>query len=75
MQALQGGGAASDEMCLLVVMNTASLQLIPSTVAAVRAGLGAVQAFDILPAVWLASTCSVAAGIFAAKGLRRCWKH
>ena len=73
--ALQGGDAASDEMCLLVVMNTASLQLIPSTVAAVRAGLGAVQAFDILPAVWLASTCSVAAGIFAAKGLRRCWKH
>ena len=29
----------------------------------------------LLPAVWLASTCSVAAGIFAAKGLRRCWKH
>ena len=75
MQALQGGGAASDEMCLLVVMNTASLQLIPSTVAAVRAGLGAAQAFDILPAVWLASACSVAAGILAAKGLRRCWKH
>ena len=75
MQALQGSGAASDEMCLLVVMNTASLQLIPSTVAAVRAGLGAVQAFDILPAVWLASACSVAAGILAAKGLRRCWKH
>lgn len=75
MQALQGGGAASDEMCLLVVMNTASLQLIPSTVAAVRAGLGAAQPFDILPAVWLASVCSVAAGIFAAKGLRRCWKH
>ena len=75
MQALQGGGAASAEMCLLVVMNTASLQLIPSTVAAVRAGLGAAQPFDILPAVWLASVCSVAAGIFAAKGLRRCWKH
>lgn len=75
MQTLQGGGAASDEMCLLVVMNTASLQLIPSTVAAVRAGLGAAQPFDILPAVWLASACSVAAGIFAAKGLRRCWKH
>ena len=74
MQALSGGTEASDEMCLLVVMNTASLQLIPSTVAAVRARLGAAHAFDILPAVWLASACSVAAGILAARGLKRCWK-
>ena len=62
------------ELCLLVVMNTASLQLIPSTVAAVRAQLGAAHAFDILPAVWLASACSVGAGILAAKGLKRCWR-
>ncbi len=74
MQALSGAAGASDEMCLLVVMNTASLQLIPSTVAAVRARLGAAHAFDILPAVWLASVCSVAAGILAARGLKRCWK-
>ena len=44
------------------------------TVAAVRARLGAAHAFDILPAVWLASACSVAAGILAARGLKRCWK-
>lgn len=74
MQALSGSAHASDEMCLLVVMNTASLQLIPSTVAAVRARLGAAHAFNILPAVWLASACSVAAGILAARGLKRCWK-
>ena len=74
MQALSGDQKASDEMCLLVVMNTASLQLVPSTVAAVRAQLGAAHAFDILPAVWLASACSVGAGILAAKGLRRCWR-
>lgn len=74
MRALSGAAGASDEMCLLVVMNTASLQLIPSTVAAVRARLGAAHAFDILPAVWLASACSVAAGILAARGLKRCWK-
>ena len=74
MQALCGGTEAWDEMGLLVVMNTASLQLIPSTVAAVRAQLGAAHAFDILPAVWLASACSVAAGILAARGLKRCWK-
>ena len=35
---------------------------------------GAAHAFDILPAVWLASACSVGAGILAAKGLKRCWR-
>lgn len=72
--AVRPAGEPSDELCLLVVMNTASLQLIPSTVAAVRAQLGAAHAFDILPAVWLASACSVGAGILAAKGLKRCWR-
>ena len=36
--------------------------------------VGAAHAFDILPAVWLASACSVGAGILAAKGLKRCWR-
>lgn len=55
--------AASDELCRLVVLNTASLQLIPSTIAAVRAGLGAASPFDILPAVWLSSLAALAAGL------------
>ena len=71
MQALSGGAAASDEMCMLIVMNTASMQLLPTTVASVRAGLGAAKPFDILVPVWLASVCSVGAGILAAKALRR----
>ena len=41
---------ATDEMCRLVVLNTASIQLIPSTVAAIRSGLGSPAPFDILPA-------------------------
>lgn len=60
-------GVASDELCLLVVLNTASIQLIPATVASVRAAAGAASPFDILPAVWLASVLSVAAGLAAAK--------
>ncbi|MBQ7871875.1 MAG: spore maturation protein A [Oscillospiraceae bacterium] len=71
MQALAGGSRATDEMCLLIVINTASIQLLPTTVAAVRASLGAASAFDILPAVWLSSICSVTAGILAAKLLAR----
>lgn len=57
---------ATDEMCRLVVMNTASIQLIPTTVAAVRAAAGAASPFDLLPCVWTASLLSVGAGLIAA---------
>ena len=67
------GGRASNELCTLVVLNTASIQLLPTTVAGVRAALGAESAFDILPAVWMASALSVAAGLLAAKLLGRLW--
>ena len=65
------GEQATDELCRLVVLNTASVQLLPATVAAVRAGAGAAAPFDILPAVWITSVCSVAAGLLAAKVLSK----
>ena len=68
------GAKAEDELCLLVVLNTASIQLIPSTIAAVRASQGAVSAFDITPAVWISSLVSVCAGLGAAAVLRRLWR-
>ncbi|MBQ1805908.1 MAG: spore maturation protein A, partial [Oscillospiraceae bacterium] len=55
----------------LVVLNTASIQLLPTTVAGVRGALGAADPFDILPAVWLTSLASVSAGVAAAKLLAR----
>lgn len=69
-------GVASDELCLLVVLNTASIQLLPATIASVRAAAGCRTPFDILPAVWLSSALSVAAGLtmarlLAAAGRRR----
>ena len=67
-------GVASDSLCMLVVCNTASLQLIPTTVAAVRAAAGCSTPFDILPAVWLASALSVTAGVLACKVLARLWR-
>ena len=66
---------ATDEMCRLVVLNTASIQLIPSNVAAVRSSLGCLSPFDILPAVWLTSLCSAGAGILAAYLLGKLWRH
>ena len=68
------GGRASDELCMLVVLNTASIQLLPTTVAGVRSALGSANPFDILPAVWLASLLSVAVGLTAAKLVSKLWR-
>ena len=67
------GSKASDELCLLVVLNTASIQLLPVTIAAVREAAGAAVPFDILPAVWVSSLCSVTAGLLTGKVLARIW--
>lgn len=56
-------GIATDELCRLIVLNTASIQLIPGNVAAIRASLGCAAPFDILPAVWLTSLCSASLGL------------
>ena len=74
LKRLSGLSSASDELCLLVVMNTASIQLLPTTIASVRASFGAAAPFDILPAVWLSSLCSVSAGILAARLFRRFYR-
>lgn len=68
-------GIATDELCRLVVLNTASIQLLPTNVAAVRASLGCAQPFDILPAVWVTSLCSAGLGILAAWLLGRLWRQ
>ena len=65
------GGVATDELCTLVVLNTASIQLLPTTVAGVRAAYGSAAPFDILPAVWLASALSVTMGLLSARLLSR----
>ena len=64
-------GVASDELCLLVVLNTASIQLLPTTVASVRAAFGSAAPFDILPAVWISSLASVTVGLLTARLLSR----
>ena len=71
---LSRGDRATDALCMLVVCNTASIQLIPATVAAVRGAAGSRTPFDILPAVWLASALSVGAGILACRLLARLWR-
>lgn len=68
-------GLATDQMCRLIVLNTASIQLIPANVAAVRVSLGCQTPFDILPAVWVTSLCSAGTGLLAAWLLGKVWPN
>ncbi len=75
-----GSTIANNDLCMLVVINSASLQLIPSTVAALRASLGSAAPYDILPAVWVTTLVSQAVGVGMALLLskrksRRCDAH
>ncbi len=71
---LKRGDTATDELCRLIVLNTASIQLIPANVAAVRASLSCAAPFDILPAVWITSMLSAGLGVTAAWFLGRMLK-
>ena len=62
---------ATDNMALFVVMNTASLQLIPTTTALLRGAAGRESPLELLPAVWVASAVSVTSGIAMVKVLAR----
>lgn len=66
---------ATDEMCRLIVLNTASIQLIPANVAAIRTSLGCSAPFDILPAVWVTSLCSAGVGVTAAWLMSKVLRH
>lgn len=63
---MKQGDTATDELCRLIVLNTASIQLIPANVAAVRSSLDCATPFDILPAVWITSLLSAGLGVTAA---------
>lgn len=51
----KNGDRASKEMCTFVVLNTASIQLIPSTLIAIRASLGSENPSEIIVPIWIVS--------------------
>lgn len=56
-------GTATDNMIKLVVINTASIQIIPTTVAGLRAVYGSRSPMDIIFAVWAVSAVALIAGL------------
>jgi spore maturation protein A len=64
-------GVATDAQALFAAMNTASLQLVPATVIALRAGAGSRAPAEILGATLVASACGVVVAVVVAKLLAR----
>ena len=57
---------ASNEMVVFVVMNTASLQLLPTTLAALRQSYGSSAPFEIIVPVWISSACALTVALLIA---------
>lgn len=68
-------GTASNEMCMFVVINTASIQLIPSTVISLRQMFGSENPSAIVVPVWICSICAVIMGVLAAKFFEMRGRH
>jgi spore maturation protein A len=64
-------GTATDAQALFCALNTASVQLIPASVLALRAAAGSKAPHEIIGATILASACGAAVAIVAAKLLAR----
>ena len=67
---------ATDSMVIFVVMNTASMQLIPATIGFLRDSYGSKEPFSIIPCVIICSFCALCVALLLAKGLNRVksWK-
>ena len=67
------GTKPNNSMVMFVVINTASVQLIPATLAAIRQSCGSSSPFSVLPAIWITSALTLLTGITLAKvfSLRR----
>lgn len=57
----------SNSMVMLIVLNTASIQLIPTTVIAIRLSLDSKNPTSIILPVWIATICAAVAGIVVTK--------
>ena len=64
-------GVANNSMIMFVVINTASIQLIPTMMSILRQKHGSASPFDVMPAIWISSICSLLIGIISVKILQK----
>lgn len=66
---------ATDDMVVFVVMNSAAMRLIPTTVATLRTQFGSQSPMEIMPATWLSTLLSLTAGIVTAKVISKIFSN
>lgn len=57
----------TDDMATLIILNTASIQIIPTTVIGIRMSLGSAQPTKIIFAVWFSTICAAIMGLAVTK--------
>ena len=67
----RGSKTASDEMCMFIVINTASIQLLPATLISMRQSFGAQNPGEVIVPVWIVSVCALIVGVLVAKALEK----
>jgi spore maturation protein A len=66
---------ASDPMCMFLVLNTSAIQLIPTTIIAIRSNAGSAAPSEITACVWAASLCATIAGVVSVFILSKASAH
>lgn len=74
IKAINGSDTADNETVRFVVINSAALTLIPTTIATIRAGHGSASPFSIIIPVWLTGISALTAGLIAEKIFSKRWK-
>ena len=59
----------SNAMLMFIVINTASIQMIPTTVIAIRSSLGSQNPTATIVPIWISSACSIIVAILITKFL------
>lgn len=57
----------TDDMATFIILNTASIQIIPTTVIAIRMSLGSLEPTKIIFAVWFSTICAAVVGLLVTK--------
>jgi len=70
----KGSKYATSGMIMVIILNSTSMQLIPTTVVGLRAAAGSLSAGDIILPTFIATLCSTVAGIMLVKLFSKIFK-
>lgn len=65
---------ATDSMCMFLIINTATIQLIPATVIALRSAAGSVNPTEIMLPIWISSLVAFVCGVIICKLFSKVWR-